>query len=163
MNHSNSSSSRFQALLQAFTESTGLPSDDADQALGIEFAAGDFVARVLQHPQHDELVQIEVEVRQLDVDSAAASSLLLLHRLNNTARFEHNWLIAIDDDDSLVIATSQPISNTDAAALQALIADGIDRAEALDGLWLAAAEGGSLGASASAARHTAMPSGAIRA
>lgn len=141
-------SAPFAALVQAFAAFTGLPGQLDEHAFGVEFDAGPHAARVLPHPLDDGWLQVEVEV--CSAAQASARPLAMLHGLNSAARFEHRWLICIDADDTLLIHTGRALASTDAGALEGLIVDGLERAQALAALWQSALDGDAASASPAA-------------
>lgn len=145
----------FVALTSAFCEFAGLPAVDAQDTAGFEIEAGPHVARVLPDPSDDARLVVEIDV--CPKDAANARALEVLHRLNYATRFTHPWTSGIDGDDTVVIYTRRTIAEMDVGALEALIADGIDRAVALRTLWDSAAAAGAI--------SNAIPvtSGAVRA
>jgi len=88
------------------------------------------------------LCVIEIQIRGLALEHPAesAQALLLLHRINNTARFEHGWTACIDEEDMLLISSILPINSLNEDNLGEEIADGLQRAESLNELWLDARE-----------------------
>jgi hypothetical protein len=129
-------------LFHAFLQSPGWESGDLTSIGALEFVSGDFVVTVLPHPHRPTTLLLEISIRALalDYDPGDAGPLLLLHRLNNAARFEHEWTAMIDEEDMLLLSKTRPLEMTDADALEGEIADGLERARALNELWLDAAE-----------------------
>jgi hypothetical protein len=81
------------------------------------------------------MLVIEVDVRQLDVaETLNAPLLLMLHRLNESARSAHSWSATVDENDLLLLSAMRPISEVDAVVLQMLVSDALDRAESLAAL-----------------------------
>ena len=124
-------SDQFNALLRNFAQSKGMLVDDIGQA--IEFVADDMSVVVLAHPWMSGHLLIEVHVADLGADAGSLSSgdLLLLHQLNESSRFEHDWVITIGVDGSVQIHCARPISQTDASSLEALMGDGLERGDSL--------------------------------
>lgn len=123
-------SDQFLSVLSEFAQSVGLPHQD--DAQGIEFAAGDYTVVVFSHPGRSDSLVAEVVVTALDSESQSATALLrALHLINEAARFEHDWLIALSPEDAILLYTVRAVAQTHAAELEALLCDGIERAEAL--------------------------------
>jgi len=123
-------SEQFLSVLSDFSRAVGLP-QSAD-AQGIEFAAGDFTVVVFPHPGQPEALVAEVVVAALDPGSQTTHALLrALHLINESARFEHDWLIALSPDDAILMYTIRGVAQTNAGELEALLCEGIERAEAL--------------------------------
>jgi hypothetical protein len=76
---------------------------------------------------------VEVQVSDLSerAEPLSAATLMMLHQINDAARLEHGWFITISAEQTLQIQYSQPVAQTDATQLEALLAEGIDRAHAL--------------------------------
>ena len=123
-------SDQFLSVLSEFSRSVGLP-DQAD-VQGIEFAAGDYTVVVFPHPGRPEALVAEVVVAEVDPGSQSTNALLrALHLINESARFEHDWLIALSPEDAILMYTVRAVAQTHAAELEALLCEGIERAEAL--------------------------------
>jgi hypothetical protein len=121
-------------LIQAFKAFLKVDSKSQGDEVGLTFTAQAHTARVMPHPTQPSALLVEVDVCAVgDTDAAAP---LLMHRLNYLARFSHGWSLAIDADDMVVIYTTRSIARTDAGALEALIVDGLERAGAIEQLWL---------------------------
>lgn len=127
----------FQALLAEFARGLDLPYDHDAQAL--EISADTLRAHVVLHPGHEANLAIVIEVLSLGTDEDMAAltpaQLLLLHRLNHSAWTEHDWQIVIDDDNDLSLRCHRGIAATGAQALEELLVDGLERAQALAELW----------------------------
>jgi hypothetical protein len=84
---------------------------------------------------------VEISLRGLALDDLPhlGEALLLLHRLNATARPIHPWVASIDEDDMLLLAATAPAP--DRPALMAILSEGLARAQALDALWSTARDG----------------------
>lgn len=127
MNEDTPSSEQFQALLAEFCASVQMTMDD--RALGLEFEADGHLVLVAPDPRDASRMLLEVSVMQLETPEAGL--LMALHRLNHQSRLEHDWVISIDAADQLSLHTQREIGRTRAGDLQALLAEGIDRAQAL--------------------------------
>jgi len=121
----------FAALIESFAQQVGL--GQHRDGLGLTLEAGAYTATVLPDGSDDEQLVIEVSLGA--ARAAPAAALALLHRINHVARFRHPWQISLDMDEQIVLHTTRLISRTDASALQALLATGLERAAALDALW----------------------------
>ncbi len=123
-------SDQFVALIGEFARSVGLQGEP--DALGVEFVVGDHSVLIMPHPGEPERLVAEVSVGPLDEGPGAAEDRLrLLHLINEASRFEHDWLATLTQDDTILLYTIREIVRTDAGQLQVLLADGIERAEAL--------------------------------
>jgi hypothetical protein len=129
-------------LFNDFLKSPGWEAGDLPSIGVLEFVSGDFVVTVLPHPRLPKTLLLEISIRALalDDDAGEAGPLLLLHRLNNAGRFEHGWSAMIDEEDMLLLTATRALDITDATALEEEIADGLERARALNELWLDAGE-----------------------
>ena len=125
---------QFQSLLRDFAQAQGLQA--AEDAWGLEFEADGSTVLVMTHPRQDDHFMVEVQVSDLSerAEPLSAATLMMLHQINDAARLEHGWFITISPEQSLLIQHSQPVAQTDANQLESLLAEGIDRAEALRGL-----------------------------
>lgn len=127
-----------QWVAQAF-RAGGADLPEVIDPLGAEFEAEGRKARVLPHSD-DGWAVIEVEVKSLaELQHGDASRLALdMMKLNHDARFEHRWMIIIDDDDMMSITTQVDIAATDSLVLGEILSDGVERAgmlaEAVNGL-----------------------------
>lgn len=127
MNDRSQTPEQFKALLAEFCASVQMPLDD--DALGIEFEADGHLVLVVPDPRDVERMLVEVSVMRLD--NASQGLLTALHRLNHQSRLEHDWVISVDPADQLSPHTQRQIANIHAGELQALLAEGIERARAL--------------------------------
>lgn len=103
-----------------------------DSALGLEFEANGHLVMIASDPRNAERMLIDVHVMRLD--NTPTSLAMALHHLNHQSRLEHDWVISVDAADQLSLHTQREISRSRASDLQALLAEGIDRAQALQGL-----------------------------
>lgn len=123
----------FQQWVADMAEGAGLELPAPLDPMGLELEVEGRMTRVMSHSE-DHLAVVEVDVRSLsDVDDAhlGAVSLALL-RLNQEARFEHGWVIVLDDDDLLSITTTVVMAQTASQTLNEIIAEGLDRAASLE-------------------------------
>lgn len=131
------SASLYQTLLRDIAAANGLNPDGLTASGVIEFETdGGILATVVPHPNEADSLIVEILVGNIDLTtmSRAADVLLALHQVNDRARREHRWVISIDDQVGLLIGTVVDIQGLDLAALQALLADGLERAQALQTL-----------------------------
>lgn len=122
-----SNNTQFQALLSEFCASVDLAMEAT--ALGIEFEADGHTVLIVPDPRSEERLLIEVDVIMLE--APAARLLELLHNLNHEARLEHDWVATLDVTNRLHLHSQQALSSCTAGQLQSLLAEGIDRAQAL--------------------------------
>lgn len=124
-------SGQFESLVRGFAESKGLPPDDV--SAGIEFVTDQESLLVVPHPARDDLLIIEVNVAEFgpDAEPLSREGLFLLHQINESARFEHDWLITIGSEGALQIHSTRSVSDTDVPGLEALMSEGLERAESL--------------------------------
>lgn len=127
MTNSTSASERFQALLAEFCASVQMPV--AEDALGIEFEADGYLVLVAPDPRDADRMLVEVSVTRLE--GAPPNLMTALLRLNHQSRLEHDWVISVDPADQLCLHTQREISRTRDSDLQALLAEGIERAQAM--------------------------------
>ncbi len=131
-------SSPYLGLINEFALSRGMAADAVSLALGLEFETDDgLIARVRGHPQDGDRLMLEVDVQTLSDESmqTRSAAMLALHQLNHAARAEHDWLIVIDDESVLMMSVSLWVDRTDVGGLEAMLADGIARGQALRRLW----------------------------
>ena len=107
------------------------PSEDM---LGLEFETAHHTVRVLPHPQDEHRFLIAVDVLTT-ADESPSSAWMMLLRLNLAAIAEHGWVIGLEDGGTLVLSRTVDLATTDPSALEGLMADGLERAEALANLW----------------------------
>ena len=124
-------SSSFDVLLKEFAASKGMDMDSA--AYGLEFECEDTQVFVVSHPLHEDRLLCEVGVASFDeLPPASVSSLLL--QINEAARFEHDWSIVMDGDWEVGLTTSAALQGLTVAELEALMLDGVERAQVLKGM-----------------------------
>jgi len=121
---------QFGALLRDFCSGLGLPMDEGD--LGIEFSVEPHTVLIISDPRDPERMLVEVYVRL--VEGRPPALLAALHQLNDAARLEHDWVITLDVTNLLRIHTQRSIAHCKVSDLQTLLAEGIDRAQALHAL-----------------------------
>ena len=123
-------SPQFRSLLSAFCQSVGLSTDE--QALGVEFEAVGHTVMVATDPRTDERLLVEVLIGR---SSALPEGLaMLLHQVNDAARLEHDWVATVGAADELRLHTQRAIAQTTPGELESLLAEGVDRAQALASL-----------------------------
>lgn len=133
MSPSPASSTAFITLMRNFAVHSGMPALSDEDAFGAEFEVGAHRCRVLPHPGRDDRLLLEVDVQPVGPDGAElepAIALLLL-RLNGDARFEHDWSICLDNRHHLILSAWREIAQTPPGELEALLVEGIERAESL--------------------------------
>jgi uncharacterized damage-inducible protein DinB len=92
---------------------------------------------LIAHPTDSALMVVEVDVAEADPDEIIQrENAWLLHQINHAARFEHGWIAHIDETNVLMISLFQVIPGSTPELIEQLLADGIDRAQALASLWL---------------------------
>lgn len=129
--------SRFIQWLNVVLPEMGASVQAVTQSVGLEFESGSMTVSVTEHPHDGERVIIEVWMRSIAMEelTGAGAELMVLHQLNDRARREHDWVISIDDELGLTIGTTARCSELDAPGLQRLMADGFEKAEAVEALW----------------------------
>jgi len=124
---------QFVSLLQDFIRHTGLPAQAS--AVGVTWSCETFTVCVLPHPRREEQLIVDAEVGPMDPEVPNREALLLLlHQVNDAARFEHDWFITIDGESKLRVQCTREVGRTTAVDLEALLVECVDRAEALDAL-----------------------------
>jgi hypothetical protein len=126
------------ALIIQFAQARGMPAEQVGSVRGLEFESeSGLVARASPHPQDEGRLMIDIEILTLEdaVLQARNDAVLALHQLNYAARFEHDWMIVIDDGSVLTIGTSLDVAYLDDSALESHLAEGVERAQALRTLW----------------------------
>jgi hypothetical protein len=123
----------FVALIEALAVYTGLSDMSVTGALGLVFEADPHTVRVFPHPGRAHWMLTEVEVAELFEWEQLPHE--FLNQLNHAARLEHSWVASVGEDRRLVLHGAHPIAATSAAELEALMVEGIQRAEALATLW----------------------------
>jgi len=118
----------FEILLKEFAAARGMVVDAS--VFGLEFDCEGHTVNVVAHPLHDDQVLVEVSVATLPVD-APASTLALLLQINEAARFEHDWTLLMDSELTVSLSTRMPVAELGVAALEALMLDGVTRAQAV--------------------------------
>ncbi len=129
--------SPFNRLVREFAQKAGFPANEIEQSDGVEFESDGFTARLIAHPTDSALMVVEVDVAEADPDEIIQrENAWLLHQINHAARFEHGWIAHIDETNVLMISLFQAIPGSTPELIEQLLADGIDRAQALASLWL---------------------------
>jgi hypothetical protein len=124
------SQNRFRILLDEFCTALQIPKNV--DASGVEFEAEGYRVLIAHNPRDEERLFIGVSVMNLAEPSAAL--LMALHQLNLQSRLEHDWVISVDAAHWLSVHTQKPLQACDAEALQALMVEGIERAQVLRNL-----------------------------
>jgi hypothetical protein len=127
----------FVALIAALATYTGLEGLNVNGAEGLVFEAEPHTVVVFPHPGIEHWLLAEVDVIQIQAWEQLPHA--LLNQLNEAVRLEHGWTATLRDDQRLVLHTARPVASTSAAELEALMVDGIERAEALATVCQAAA------------------------
>lgn len=136
----------FQTLIQEFATLKGLTW--TPESLGLNFETETAEVFVLQHPLHEDLALVEVAVRQLnELDQGRLAPLML--QINELARFEHDWRIVMDGEGVVILCTDAALAQLRADNLESLIADGLERGQALQELLESALEDARTGIEAS--------------
>ena len=117
----------FRALLQAVCAEAGM--DLPEDSPGIEFEADGHVTLIVPDPRQDDRMHIEVSV--LTLPALGGDRLMALHQLNHAARLDHDWVITIDVANRVCMHTQRAVAGCKASDLQSLLAEGIERAQAL--------------------------------
>lgn len=138
MNIERSASERFLQLMADMAQTCGVRDPKADDLFGLEFESDDLLTSVLPHPRDPSKLIVEVSLATVELSAISFDALLLLHQLNDRARREHDWVIGIDENLVLAITGVHATAALDAAALQNLMTEGIERAKALREVWQAA-------------------------
>ncbi|MEN9773332.1 MAG: hypothetical protein RL322_402 [Pseudomonadota bacterium] len=118
----------FEILLKEFAAARGMVADSS--VFGLEFDCEGHTVNVVAHPLHDDQVLVEVSVATLPVDPPA-STLALLLQINEAARFEHDWTLLMDPELTVSLSTRLAVAGLSVAALEALMLDGVTRAQAV--------------------------------
>ena len=123
----------FQTFLQDFAQSKGVAS--GEQSIGLEFECEGHSVTLFQHPKHENLLIADVSVVILSAHPPAQQLALLL-QINEAARFEHDWSILLDAAQQVSLTGSANFSSMSVADLEALMLDGIERAQVLQAMLL---------------------------
>ena len=124
-------SSLFDTLLKDFVTAKGLSADDA--TYGLEFESEGHTVMVVQHPLHEDRLLAEVSVAMLPVNPSA-DTLAMLLQINEAARFEHDWAIYLDGEQQVSLSTTASLVGLSVGEMEALMLDGVERAQALQAL-----------------------------
>ena len=121
----------FQALIQDFAKLKGL--DWTPDSLGLSFETETSEVFVLPHPRHEDRALVEVALRQLnELDQGRLAPLML--QINELARFEHDWRIVMDAEGVVLLCAEAALTDWRAENLESLLADGLERGQALQEL-----------------------------
>ncbi len=138
MNTAQHASERFLQLMADVAQACGWTDPKADELFGLEFESDELLTTVLPHPRDGSKLIVEVSLATVELSAVSVDALLLLHQINDRARREHDWVIGIDDNLVLAITCVRATDTLDAAALQNLMTEGIECAQALKQVWQAA-------------------------
>jgi hypothetical protein len=127
-------SPRFLAVVTELAHLLNLAVEPSEDMLGLEFETAHHTVRVLPHPQDAQRFLIAVDVLST-ADGTPPSAWMMLLRLNLAAIAEHGWVIGLEEGGTLVLSRAVDLASTDPSTLESLMADGLDRAEALANLW----------------------------
>lgn len=116
----------FGRLLAEFCQSVGLAMNE--EASALEFSADGHTVVIGPDPRSQDrlLIQVETPGRQPQPELA-----MLLHQINDAAMMEHDWIISLGAAGELRLHTQVMLAQTTASDLEGLLADGIERAQAL--------------------------------
>lgn len=121
----------FQALIQDFAKLKGL--DWTPDSLGLSFETETSEVFVLPHPLHEDRALVEVALRQLnELDQGRLAPLML--QINELARFEHDWRIVMDAEGVVLLCADAALTDWRAENLESVLADGLERGQALQDL-----------------------------
>jgi hypothetical protein len=124
------STAGFRNLLASFCSAHQIAMDS--QSLGIEFEADGY--RVLISPDPRDSGRMLVDVVVTALDDYPGDLLMALHQLNHRSRIEHDWVATIDVSDRLCLHTQLGVTQMRVEDVDSILAEGIDRAAALDEL-----------------------------
>lgn len=124
-------------LIEQFAARLGVESGQLDSDSALEFGHDDLVVQIYRHPVRAAVV-IDVQICQFDpyaLEAVNLQRLLLLHKLNDAARYTHEAIATITAEDVLLLTRTLPVANTDAEALTAAFNHLIERGLALRDGW----------------------------
>jgi hypothetical protein len=121
----------FQDFIKEFAQSKGLDSDE--QSIGLEFECEGHSVTLFQHPKHEHFLMADVSVAILSAHPPVEQLALLL-QINEVARFEHDWAIVLDSAQQVSLTSSTDFSSMSVADLEALMLDGVERAQVLQSM-----------------------------
>jgi hypothetical protein len=123
---------KFKSLLESYCASLGLEVHDLHEAL--DFESDDLSVRVSLDPRQSSRLMVQVVCGSLDeeLDSHAEASIaLVLHRINNVARIEHDWVITVDPSRAVRIHHQSDMAQTTLIELENLMSQATERGKAL--------------------------------
>ena len=149
----------YRALLGALARDVGMAADavtaSASGPLGLSFSADGQTCRLLPHPSIEDRLVVEVSACTLDAAAQGLANAAQVHeflnRLNAQARLEHDWVATVDEQDEVLLWTWREVRAVTAAGIQELLAEGLERAQALAAALGAAVAAGPAQASGDAA------------
>lgn len=139
--------SNFDHLLKSLCELSGQDSSGLEGGvLRLEIDGREASVLPARTPAGDEAIEITVSAGALTAADEwdEVDVLSLLHRVNVAARYRHDWLATLDEDDQMMIKRVRPLEGLSPSDLELLVAEGVDRAASLQGLvsrWVAAEDG----------------------
>jgi hypothetical protein len=124
-------------LIEQFAVRLGVDVGQLDPDTALEFGHEDLVAQIYRHPTRESIV-IDVQICEIDPYASEAVNLqrlLLLHQLNDAARFAHEALATVTPENVLLLTRTIALADMDADALMLAFNDLIERARDLRDGW----------------------------
>ena len=124
-------------LIEQFAARLGVDVGQLDSDTALEFGHEDLVAQIYRHPTRESIV-IDVQICEIDPYASEAVNLqrlLLLHQLNDAARFSHEALATVTPENVLLLTRTIALADMDAEALMLAFNDLIERARDLRDGW----------------------------
>lgn len=123
-------SQAFQAVVEGVCGVLGL--EWMPGSSGIEFSTDVLQISVTELSEREGHLHLDVQLKAPSLNPQLVERhLMLLHNINEAARFEHDWVVSVGVDGTIRIHCCLLISATDATVLQLRMAEGIERGEAL--------------------------------
>ena len=127
-------------LLAALCEAAGPDLQELDRAAAeVELDGRTLVIQPAHSADEDnsaQALEITVAVMHLDLPDPEdeAEALLTLHRLNALSLGVHGWRLGVDEDGLVLLRQRLVAERLNSEGLQALMADGVDRAASVQAL-----------------------------
>lgn len=127
----------YAKLMEDFAARLGVESGTLDGDSALEFGHDDLVVQIYRHPARAAVV-IDVQICEVDPHASETLSLqrlLLLHKLNEAARFAHEAMATVTPENVLLLTRTIPLTDTDVEAFTAAFNELIERGVELRDGW----------------------------
>ena len=133
----------YAKLMEDFAARLGVESGTLDGDSALEFGHDDLVVHIYRHPTRAAVV-IDVQICEVDPHASTTLNLqrlLLLHKLNEAARFTHDAMATVTPENVLLLTRAIPLTDTDVeaftVAFNGLLERGVELRDGWASFWKA--------------------------